>query len=53
MHQYYCNNCLKCSDQEKCVGKDRVRVITEKWKVRMVSWSLLNEKKPLNGHLGT
>jgi hypothetical protein len=29
MHQYYCNGCLKCSDQEKCVGKDRVRVITD------------------------
>lgn len=29
MHQYYCNNCLKCSDQEKCVGKNRVRVITD------------------------
>ena len=29
MHQYYCNDCLKCSDQEKCVGKNRVRVITD------------------------
>jgi transposase len=29
MRQYYCSDCLKCSDQEKCVGKDRVRVITD------------------------
>ncbi len=29
MRQYYCSDCLKCSDQEKCVGKDRVRIITD------------------------
>lgn len=29
MRQYYCSDCLKCPDQEKCVGKDRVRVITD------------------------
>lgn len=29
MRQYYCNDCLKCYDQLKCVGKDRLRVITD------------------------
>ncbi|MEW6011159.1 MAG: transposase [Euryarchaeota archaeon] len=29
MRQYYCSDCLKCHDQLKCVGKDRVRVITD------------------------
>jgi transposase len=28
-HQYYCSDCLKCPDQEKCVGKNRVRIITD------------------------
>ncbi|MDZ4172523.1 MAG: IS1182 family transposase [Methanobacteriaceae archaeon] len=28
-HQYYTKTCLKCKDQEKCVGKNRVRVITD------------------------
>lgn len=28
MHQYYCNNCLKCQNQLECVGKDRLKVIT-------------------------
>jgi len=29
MRQYYCSDCLRCSDQEKCVGKNRVRIITD------------------------
>ncbi len=29
MHQYYCNDCLKCPDQITCVGKNRLRVITD------------------------
>ncbi|MDH7518091.1 MAG: IS1182 family transposase [Candidatus Thermoplasmatota archaeon] len=29
MRQYYCNDCLKCCDQLECVGKDRLRVITD------------------------
>lgn len=29
MRQYYCNDCLNCKDQLKCVGKDRLRVITD------------------------
>ncbi|MDO8825044.1 IS1182 family transposase [Methylophaga sp.] len=28
-HQYYTNTCLKCKDQEKCAGKNRVRIITD------------------------
>lgn len=29
MHQYYCNNCLKCQYQELCAGENRLRVITD------------------------
>jgi transposase len=29
MRQYYCNDRLKCHDQLECVGKDRLRVITD------------------------
>jgi len=29
MHQYYCSDCLRCPDQQECVGKDRVRIITD------------------------
>ncbi len=27
--QYYCGDCLKCPDQLECVGKNRVRIITD------------------------
>jgi len=29
MRQYYCGDCLRCSDQEECVGENRVRIITD------------------------
>lgn len=28
-HQYYCSDCLRCPDQEKCTCKSRVRIITD------------------------
>ncbi|MBM4241788.1 MAG: hypothetical protein FJ150_09045 [Euryarchaeota archaeon] len=27
--QYYSSDCLKCPNQEKCAGKNRVRIITD------------------------
>lgn len=27
--QYYCSDCLRCPDQRECVGKNRVRIITD------------------------
>jgi transposase len=27
--QYYCSDCLRCPDQHECVGKNRVRIITD------------------------
>ena len=29
MRQYYCSDCLRCPDQLECVGKDRIKVITD------------------------
>jgi len=29
MRQYYSNDCLTCKDQLECVGKDRLKVITD------------------------
>ena len=29
IHQYYTNKCLKCPDQLKCAGKNRIKIITD------------------------
>lgn len=64
MHQYCCNNCLKCQYHELCAGENRLRVITDyggvlskrmalKMETKQGKKEFAKENKPLNGHLVT
>lgn len=42
MRQYYCSDCLRCPDQPECVGKNRVRIITNYGNVlaKQMAWKM-------------